>query len=111
MASNTFVYKRGAELPGLTLPWQEQLTASTWGDLDLTTGYTFTVSLKDSAGTVTTPSTTPTGFNGGVTIAWATGALDITAGLYQLHVRARETATSKDRDYSPADPPLIRIVD
>ncbi len=110
MSTNHFTYKAGAELPGLTLPWQEELTADTWTDLDLSSGYTFTLTLVDSTGTTQlTKTTNLTGNNGSVTVAWATGELDLTAGVYTLHLRAREVATSKDRDYAPGRPVQLTI--
>lgn len=33
----------------------------------------------------------------------------LSTGTYRLHLRARETATSKDRDYRPADPIRLTI--
>lgn len=109
--SQTVTYRAGAELPGLTLPWQEELTQNVWTDLDLSSGYTFTLTLTDPAGTVTlTKTTNITGTTTGATVAWATGELDIATGTYVLHLRARETATSKDRDFSPAQPVKIVIV-
>lgn len=108
---NTFVYRRGAELPGLTLPWQEETAANTYTDLDLSSGYTFTLTLEDSDGTTTLTKTTGiTGSDGSVAVAWAVDDLDIALGTYALRLRANETATSKDRDYSPEDPIRLIIV-
>lgn len=103
-------YKAGDELPGLTFPWQEETAPDTFTDLDLSSGYTCTVTLVDRTGTETTPSATVAGYGGGVTVDWATGDLD-DAGTYTLLVKAREIATSKDRTWNPLDLPTIRIVD
>lgn len=105
-----FVYARGAELPGLNLPWQEQTGTNTWTDLDLSTGYTFTIELVGSDGVDTEPSATVAGYDGGITIDWAVDDLDLDPGVYVLKPRARETATGKDRDWSPRPWPEIRIV-
>ena len=111
MSTDQFTYVAGAELPGLTLPWKEELTADTWTDLDLSSGYTFTLTLTDTAGTVAlTKTTNITGADGSVTVAWAVDDLDQTTGIYTLRLRARETATSKDRDYRPDNPITINIV-
>ena len=110
MATSTFTYRAGAELPGLTLPWQEELTAGAFTDLDLSTGYTFTLILVAANGTVGLSKTTGiTGAVGSAVVAWATGELDIATGSYQLELRARETATSKDRDCRPGSPIRITI--
>lgn len=109
MSTNRFTYRAGAELPGLTLPWQEETAQNTWTNLDLSSGYTFTLTLVDADGTTAlTKTTNITGADGSVTVTWAVDELDITAGEYELRLRAREVASSKDRDYAPADP--IQIV-
>ena len=106
----TFTYRAGAELPGLTLPWQEETAQGVWTDLDLSSGYTFTLTLLDRSGaTALTKTTNITGANGSVAVAWAADDLALTAGTYTLHLRARETATSKDRDYS-TDNPLKLVI-
>jgi hypothetical protein len=110
VATQRFTYQAGAELPGLTLPWQEELTQDTWTDLDLSSGYTFTVTLVHTDGTSVSPSPTVTGADGSVAIAWATGDLAIATGTYELQLRANETSSSKDRDYRPGDPVQIVIV-
>ena len=113
MATDSFVYKRGAELPGLTLPWQEETAQGVFADLDLTSGWSFTLRLINRATqqVAVTKTTGITGFDGGVVVTWATDELDIPAGVYRLRLRARENATSRDRDYSPASPPTIQIVE
>jgi len=110
MTANRFTYRAGAELPGLTLPWKEELTAGTFTDLDLSSGYTFTLSLVDSSAvTALTKTTNITGTTTGATVAWATDELDIAVGHYSMYLRARETATSKYRDYRPDSPITIVI--
>ena len=87
------------------------MTQNVWTDLDLSTGYTFTLTLTASDGTVTVTKTTGlTGTGTGVNVAWAVGELDIAVGTYYLNLRARETATSKDRDYRPGRPIRVNIV-
>ena len=112
MATNTFTYRAGAELPGLTLPWQTETTANTYEDLDLSSGYTFTLTLVDVTGAdALTKTTNIAGADGSVVVTWATDDLALTAGQYTLKLRAREVATSKDRDYAPGSPITIVIVD
>jgi hypothetical protein len=106
-----FTYKRAAELPGLYLPWQYQTGPATWADLDLG-GYTLSCTLTNQVtGVVTVPAATLTGSLGGVAITWATNDLDLPPGMYRVKVRAVETATSKDRWWSPDAWPVVRIVD
>lgn len=106
-----FTYRAGAELPGITLPWQEELTQDTFTNLDLSSGYTFTLTLVAPNGTTAlTKSTGITGADGSVVIAWATGELAIATGTYEMRLRANETATGKDRDYAPGQPPIVQIV-
>lgn len=105
----TFAYRRGAETPGLVLPWQYESAQSTWTDLDLSSGYTFTLTLVDAAGTTTVTKTSGiTGTNGTVEVSWSADELDITPGLYTLHLRARTGGL--DRDYSPARPVRVQIL-
>lgn len=102
-----FTYRRGAELPALTLPWQEQATATTWTDLDLSSGYTFSLTLTQDSTTALTKTTGITGQNGSVLVAWEADDLDIAPGTYTLHLRA--TTGGLDRDYSPARPLLLVV--
>jgi hypothetical protein len=108
--STTFTYRRAAERPGLVLPWQTETAQGTWTNLDLSTGYTFTLTLISSAGATTLSKTSGiTGANGSVSISWAAAELDITEGVYTLHLRARD-GSNFDRDYRPSDPLQIVIV-
>lgn len=103
-------YRRGAELPTLTLPWEEEIAQNEWDDLDLSSGYTFTLTLTDSLGAVQlTKVTGITGGDGFVVVAWAVDDLEIPVGPYSLRLRARETSTGKDRDYEPGRPIRIQI--
>lgn len=104
-------YRAGAELPGLWLPWQEETSQGVWEDLDLSTGYTFALSLETLAGVQVLDKTSGfTGADGYVSIVWATGDLEVAANRYVFKLRANETATSKDRDYSPNKWPTLTIV-
>lgn len=104
----TFTYRRGAESPGLVLPWQYESAQGTWTDLDLSSGYTFTLTLVANDGTTTVTKTTGiAGTNGTVEVSWSTDELNIAPGNYTLNLRA--TAGGLDRDYSPARPIKIQI--
>lgn len=112
MTATIFTYRAGAELPNLTLPWQEEVSpGDTWTNLDLSSGYTFTLTLVDSSGTTQlTKTTNITGADGSVTVDWANDDLDLSTGIYTMYLRANENGTSHDRDYRPANPIQIRIV-
>lgn len=108
--NTVFTYRRGAERPGLVLPWQTETAQGVWSNLDLSSGYTFTLTLTSASGTVALTKTTGiTGANGSVSVSWAAAELDITEGVYSLHLRARD-GSSFDRDYRPADPIRVAIV-
>ena len=112
MATDVFKYERGAELPGLTLPWQTETSSGVFEDLDLSSAYSFTLTLDSDAGvTVLTKTTGLTGNVGSVTVAWDVDDLDVAPGRYRLRLRAREVATSKDRDYKPGSPVMLHIVE
>lgn len=106
---STFTYRRGAERPNLTLPWQEETTAGVWVDLDLSTGYTFLLTLTriDDDTTALSKTTGITGADGSVAVAWAADELDIPAGGHRLNLRA--TSGGLDRDYSPGSPVTLII--
>lgn len=106
----TFTYRRGDELPGLTLPWQYESAQNVWDDLDLSSGYTFAASLTSRSGTAVSVDATVSGYDGGVTVTWAADDLDIVPGVYTLTVTATEAATSKARTYNSANRPTIEIV-
>lgn len=100
-------YRRGAELPALVLPWQTETTPGVWADLDLSTGYTFTLTLIAPDGSPTTPAGAKTGAVGKVTVGFASGALDLTPGRYEFRLRA--TVGDLDRDYRPAERVILVI--
>lgn len=110
--AETFTYRRGDEDPDLTLPWQEETSQDVWEDLNLSSGYTFTLTLTPLGSTTATVTKTSgiTGGDGSVAVVWAVDELDIALNTYALNLTARETATSKDRSYRPDDPILISIV-
>jgi len=100
----TFTYHRGQELPGIDLPWE----AADGTPLDLSAGYTITVKLVVSDGTVVLDRA-GVGYDGGVRIDWAAGDLDVDFGRYVLLVVARDAFTN-DRVYSPGNLPQVMIV-
>lgn len=106
---STFTYRRGAERPNITLPWQEETSQGVWADLDLSSGYTFVATLTriDDGTTALTKTSSITGADGSVTIVWAADELDIPPGSHRLNVRA--TNSSLDRDHSPDAPTEIII--
>lgn len=101
------VYLSSSEYPSVQLTWKD----STGAVIDFSSGYTFTVILSiDGAAALTKTS----GISGSatapnITINWSAGELNLTAGLYQLFVIARDGA-SKDRVFNPGRPPQVRIV-
>lgn len=104
-----FTYRRGAERPNLTLPWQEQAGPDTWTDLDLSSGYTFQLTLTNRLGAVVVTKTSGiAGTDGAATVTWAADELDIEPDVYTLNLRA--TTGGVDRDYSPGQPVRVRIV-
>ena len=114
MTTRSYRGSATSALPSLTLPWQEQLTGGsnpTWGDLDLSSGYTFTLTLTDTDATVgLTKTTNIVGLTTGVRVDWAVGDLDLTVGMtYDLELEALETGTGKSRDYEPSDSVRIAI--
>ena len=82
-------YYRSDELPS----WEATVTVN--GDsYDYTTGWTFTVTLTNSAGTVAlTKTDNITGATAGViTVAWEAGELDLTPGVYRAVLVADRTS-------------------
>lgn len=85
-------YFRGDELPYYTRPVTIDGVAP-----DLTTGWTFTLTLTLHGATVLTKTTGITGdADGGLTVAWATGDLDTPPGIHGLQVTALRTADSRE---------------
>jgi hypothetical protein len=85
------VYHQGDERPA----WQSTVTINGATD-DLSTGYSFTVLIQraDQA-PVLTKTTNITGAAAGVvTVAWASGDLDLTPGLYKVLLTALRAADS-----------------
>ena len=105
----TIVYEGGATTarPALVLRWQYQDTATTWADLDLS-AYSFSLTLVDTNGTTQLTKTDVTGGSGTATVTWTAGELDLSPGVYELHLAASSGGVT--RHYSPNRPLKIRIV-
>lgn len=101
------VYLSNAEYPSAQLTWKD----SAGNLIDFSTGYTFTVKLAQNGTTVVTKTAGITGAATApnVTIAWDLAELNITPGVYEMFVYARDAA-SKDRAFRPGNPPTIQIV-
>lgn len=86
-------YHRGDELP----QWVATVTVNGTAP-DLSTGYTFVVTVKQGDGTaVLTKSTNISGATAGVvTVSWADAELDITAGTYRVMLTATRTLDSAE---------------
>lgn len=106
--SATFTYRANQELPSWAADWKDRD-----GNLiDFASGYTWEVKLVNKA-TGTTGLTKTTGITGAATspnviVAWAAGELDLTPGLYRMHLKA--TSGGQDRMYAPGNEPTIQIV-
>lgn len=111
MASNTVTYTAGDEFPGLTLPWLYESSSGVWSSLDLSSAYTFVLTLVAADGTSNATSATVTGADGSVSIGWAADDLVLDAGVYSLKLIASHTSSGNERSYSPGDPVRIIIVD
>lgn len=85
-------YFRGDELPA----YQRPVTIN--GEApDLSTGWTFTLTLRRNGLTTLTKTSGITGDDEGtLTATWATGELNIVEGLYDLQVTARRTLDSRE---------------
>lgn len=86
-------YHRGDELP----QWVATVTVNGTAP-DLSTGYTFAVTVRQGDGTaVLTKTTNITGASAGVvTVAWASDDLDITPGTYRVLLTATRTSDSAE---------------
>lgn len=101
----SYVYLSTDESP----TWRGQWLDGDGTGVDLS-GATFTVKLVNASGTVALTKTTGiVGTAAGlVTITWASGELDITAGGYRMILVAR--IAGADRTFSPGQLPTITIV-
>lgn len=86
-------YHRGDELP----QWVATVTINGTAP-DLSSGYTFSVTVRQGDGTaVLTKTTNITGAASGVvTVAWADGDLDIAPGTYRVLLTATRTSDSAE---------------
>ena len=105
----SFSYKRGAEYPYLTLTWEGETASGVYAGIDMSTDYTFSMTLTEVSSTTATLTSTTNmvGLSTGVRIEWAAGDLDIAPGIYVLALRA--TIGGLDRDYRPGNPLTIEI--
>ena len=86
-------YKQSQEDPAYAVSWLTNAGAT----IDFSTGYTFELKLKNEAGTdvltktsnITGAATTPN-----VIAAWAANELNITPGVYFVHLKANHHAQS-----------------
>lgn len=109
MTADRFVYRAGDRLPGLTLPWDDAEGVP----IDfLAVGHTFAGTLipDDGSTNVTLTASIAGDADGNVTITWSVDDLDQAVGRYRLELVATETASSKDRTWSPDALPIIQIV-
>lgn len=119
--SQTYVYRADQELPALALEWLDRDGAI----VDFSTGWTFTVKLSPAGDPGTVKFSKTTGVTGAATLPnllvdwavtdWAalvaaSGALPAAGRRYLVHVYARRTADTKDRVFSPEDPPVVLLL-
>lgn len=102
----TLNYLQTQEYPNVQLTWND----SSGNPIDFSSGYTFTVQLaaNGAAAKTVTSGITGAATAPNITIAWNTGDLNITPGVYDLVLTARDGA-GKDRVFSPGDFPQIQI--
>lgn len=100
-------YVSDSENPETQLIWKD----ATGTLVDFSSGFTYTVKLVQEGVTQLTKTTGITGAatEPNIRIEWAVDELDITPGVYQLWVYARD-AENRDRVFRPDNPPQIRIV-
>jgi hypothetical protein len=102
-----WVYRQDAEIPSFAVEWRDGNGAL----INFASGYTFQVLLVNTSDAVVlTKTTNITGAatSPNVTVAWPAGELNITPGVYFLHLRA--TSATNDRFFSPGRWPKITIV-
>ena len=85
---------RGDELPA----WVATISLNGSTSTDLSTGYTFSVAVKQGSATpVLTKTTNITGAAGSVvTVAWASQELDLAPGTYRLVLTVTRTSDSAE---------------
>lgn len=118
--SNVFERGVGSELPSIYLPWYIEDPTWGWVGLDLSLGWTFEWNLldiheewayADGDGAREDKTAGMLGYDGGVLWSFASGDLDLHSGEWFLRLKAIETATNKDRRYSPAKPVTLVLYD
>jgi len=106
---SAWTYRQDQELPSWACDWYRKVSGVDTL-IDFSSGYTFQVLLVNRDGTIALTKTS--GITGAatapnVTVAWASGELNITPGLYLLHLKA--TTGGADRIFSPGDLPMVTI--
>ncbi len=115
-ATPAYAYRIGQELPSMAFEWQDRDGAV----IDFSSGWTFTAKLASANTPGTIAATITTGITGAatspnVTIDWATDAFDAltpdaAGSVYVVHLIARRTSDSKDREFSPGNPPRMMLL-
>lgn len=115
-ATPAYSYRIGQELPSMAFEWLDRDGAV----IDFSTGWTFAAKIADADDPGTILATVTTGITGAatspnVTIDWATDAFDTlvpaeAGSVFVVHLIATRTADSKDREFSPANPPRIFVL-
>jgi hypothetical protein len=111
----SYTYRVGQELPAMAFAWTDRTNTV----IDYSTGWTFTAKVCTAAAPTTTLLTKTTGITGAatspnITVDWTTTDLSaLTAAAtgtdYVVHLIARRTADSKDRQYSPGKLPTFTL--
>lgn len=102
-----WVYRQDQEEPAFAVDWRDHDNQT----IDFSTGYTFQVKLSKGVGTAATVTKT-SGITGSatspnVTIAWASGELNIDPGEYIVFIKA--VSVAGDRRFMPGSEPTIVI--
>lgn len=102
-----WVYRQDQEEPAFAVDWRDHNNQV----IDFSTGYSFQVKLKKGVATaaVLTKTTGVTGSadSPNITIAWASGELNVDPGEYIVFIKA--TSVAGDRRFMPGSEPTIII--
>ena len=114
-ATPAYAYRIGQELPSMAFEWLDRDGAV----IDFSSGWTFAAKLALATDPGTIVATISSGITGAATspnvvIDWSTTAFDAltpAAGgtVYVVHLIASRTSDSKDREFSPGNPPRMLL--